>query len=99
VRLRRLLLRGLGWLLTPLVAWAASFSGAWIGAEAGILIPGSTTALLASLVLGLCGAVVGLLLWMRLLRRSPRLRHTLAVTDQGVPQAALGKPPPTQEAL
>jgi hypothetical protein len=37
------------------------------------------------LVIGFVVAVVALLLWMRILRSSPRLRHTLHVDREGLP--------------
>jgi hypothetical protein len=41
-------------------------------------------------------AAVALALWLRLLRRSKRLRTTLQVTEEGTPVAAIE--PPTEEA-
>jgi len=68
-------LRAIGWLLTPLVVWAASFFGAWLGAllarqlgrqEMGIeLMAGGAVVV----------ALVATLFWIRLLRRSRRTRH------------------------
>jgi len=65
-------LRRIGWLLTPLVVWAASFVGAWAGAaiaeRAGLRHRG-----LAMMVGGaVVGALVALVLWVALLRRGPR---------------------------
>lgn len=85
MRLLRGLARLLGWLLTPLLAWAASFCGAWLGAVA------ATRTTDGSLALGLTiggAALLGLgvtLLWLRLLRRSPELQEALALTSEGVP--------------
>lgn len=85
MRLLRWLARLLGWLLTPLLAWAASFCGAWLGAVA------ATRTTDGSLALGLTiggAALLGLgvtLLWLRLLRRSPELQDALALTSEGVP--------------
>ena len=77
--------RLVGWLLTPLVAWAASFCGAWlVFAVAGRM--GRPRGLLAIvLTTGFVTAVVALLLWMWLLRHSARLRHTLHVDPEGLP--------------
>lgn len=44
-----------------------------------------TGGLIAAAIGGLLGATVGLMLWLRLLRRSPELREVLAVTTEGVP--------------
>ena len=80
-----LLLRIVGWLLTPFVAWAASFFAAW--GILGLLPASSEPRRDAVIVLGtgLVLAVLVLLVWMRLLRRSPRLRHSLHVTREGLP--------------
>ena len=50
-----------GWLLTPLVAWAVSFLGGWIGA--GVL--GSVRGMVGGSV---TGAVLGVLGWVVLMR-------------------------------
>ncbi len=80
-----LLARIVGWLLTPLVAWAASLWGAWLilTREAGFDNP--RHALYTALGSGLVLAVLSLLAWIELLRRSPRLRHSLHVTREGLP--------------
>lgn len=87
MRLLRGLARFVGWLLTPLVAWAASFCGAWLGARAA----GRTTDGDVALGLTIGGAaLLGLgvtLLWLRALRRSPELQQVLAVTSEGIPVA------------
>ncbi|MDH4132802.1 MAG: hypothetical protein OEV95_13460, partial [Gemmatimonadota bacterium] len=77
--------RLVGWLLTPLVAWAASFSGAWL--VLAVLGRMGTPRSLLTLVLAAAfvAAVVALLLWMWLLRHSARLRRTLHVDPEGLP--------------
>ena len=92
MRLLRFLLRFVGWLLTPLVAWAASFLGAWLGARAAQWTDDSTIGLLLAVTGGAGFAVAGTLLWMRTLRRSPELREVLAVTAEGIPVVALEEP-------
>jgi hypothetical protein len=81
----RLLFRIFGWLLTPFLAWAASF----FGAVGGALIAMRTEDPLRGLAItALCGAVTGftvLLLWLHYLRRSPEVREVLAVTEDGTP--------------
>ena len=87
----RFFLRFVGWLLTPLVAWAASFFGAWVGS---LLVPLSdrpTTGLILAIALGAVFAVTGTMLWMRILRTSPELRDVLAVTEEGIPTVAIEK--------
>jgi hypothetical protein len=69
-------LRAVGWLLTPLVVWAASFVGAWLGAVAvrGLThgVDGSVAMVGGALVATTC-ALAG---WWRLLRRAPAPRPT-----------------------
>jgi hypothetical protein len=85
----RSVLRLCGWLLTPVVAWAASFSGATLAARlTGDL--GATAALTLTVAAGGVAALAALLGWLRLLRRSPRLQTALEVSDDGTPLAALG---------
>lgn len=85
MRWAALLLRIIGWLLTPLVAWAASFLGAWIvlGVAGGTMAPRSLLGL--SLGAALAVGVVTLLLWRQVLKRFPRLRRSLHVSTAGLP--------------
>ena len=87
-RLARLLFRAAGWLLTPLVLISAAGIGATIGlVVAPTLAPDAALGL--TIGLSLLAAIAGLVLWMRLLREHPGLRHTLEMTAQGVPESAL----------
>ena len=80
-----ILLRILGWLLTPLVVWAASLFGAVFAL--GLLSPArsSHAILYLTVAVGLLTGLVATLLWMRVLRRSPRLRKSLHITREGLP--------------
>ena len=61
-------IRFLGWLLTPVVVWAASFLGGWIVAAATSVDRGATG--LVQLGVGsLIGGTVGLIAWLILMRR------------------------------
>lgn len=85
MRWAALALRIVGWLLTPLVAWAASLLGAWL-----ILLSSGKSAtpravLWMSLAAALLAGVAALLLWRQLLRRFPRLRQSLHVSTAGLP--------------
>jgi hypothetical protein len=97
MRVLKLLLRILGWLLTPLVAWAASFIGASIGAIIARGLKSPTTGLV---VTAGCGAVAGLgtlAVVIHYLRHSPRLRHALHVTEDAIPDTSdflVPTPPP-----
>ncbi len=85
MRWLRLLFRIFGWLLTPFLAWAASFFGAVGGALIAMRMDDPVHGLA---VTALCGAVAGfavLILWLRYLRRSPEVREVLAVTEDGTP--------------
>lgn len=85
----RALLRILGWLLTPLVAWAASFLGAALGALLAAQVAEPRAGLVVTVAVGFLAGVAGILGWLRVLRRSPKLRETLAVTEEGAPLAVV----------
>jgi hypothetical protein len=93
-----ILWRFAGWLLAPLVVWAVSLWGAWItfGVTASFATP--RRAVLTGLIVAVALGTVTLLLWMRLLRKSPRLRKSLRVTREGLPviEHDTAAPPPDQ---
>lgn len=81
----RLLFRIFGWLLTPFLAWAASFFGAVAGALLALRLDDPVRGLA---VTAICGGLAGfacLIGWLRFLRRSPEIREVLAVTADGTP--------------
>ncbi len=85
MRWLRLLFRIFGWLLTPLLAWAASFFGAVGGALLAIRIANPLHGLAITAV---CGAIAGyatLWVWLQYLVRHPEVREVLAVTEHGTP--------------
>jgi hypothetical protein len=97
MRWLRLLFRIFGWLLTPFLAWAASFFGAVAGALIAMRIGDPIRGLA---VTALCGALTGfavLIAWLHYLRRSPEVREVLAVTEDGTPdtiEILAGEPSP-----
>lgn len=104
MRLGRLLLRIVGWLLTPFVAWAASFLGATLGAlGARALAP--KAGLLLTVAMGAIAGFATLWIVIHFLRTTPELRHALRVTKEGMPIADLDEfledspetPPPAEE--
>jgi hypothetical protein len=85
MRWLRLVFRVFGWLLTPFLAWAASFFGAVGGALIAMRIENPVDGLA---VTALCGAITGfagILAWLHYLRQSPEAREVLAVTEDGTP--------------
>jgi hypothetical protein len=80
-----ILTRIVGWLLTPLVVWAASFFGAWLLLNLGGQFANPRHAVYVAFATALIAGVASLWLWMQLLRRSPRLRHSLHVDPEGLP--------------
>ncbi len=80
-----ILARVIGWLLAPFVAWAASFYGAWLVLSLGGRPTHPWRSLALALAIALLTGVGILLVWMHLLRRSPRLRHSLHVDPEGLP--------------
>lgn len=84
-RIARALVRIAGWLVTPIAATVAAALGATITAMvAPTLSP--MTGLGVAAGGGLVGAIVGLALWVRLLRGSPQLQEALAMTADGAPR-------------
>ncbi len=73
----RLVLRILGWLLTPLVALAAGFFGATLGTIIAEWIDSPTIGLVVTVVLGAITGFTSLIFWFRFLRHSPKLTHAL----------------------
>ena len=98
MKVLKLLIRVLGWLLTPLVAWAASFIGAAIGAVFARGITSPTTGLVVTAACGAVGGLGTLAVVIHYLRNSPRLRHALHVTEDAIPDTSeFLAPPPPQE--
>lgn len=97
-----ILLRIVGWLLTPLVAWAASLWGAWLMFRLEGQYAEPRHAIYAALATALVTGTASLYVWMQLLRRSPRLRKSLHVTREGLPRLEDplpgAEPPDTPEA-
>jgi len=71
--LRRRWGSAIAWLLTPVVAWAASFLGAWLGAIVGRRAAGGIAGLWWLAGGAAAGAVIGLLGWALLLARLSRV--------------------------
>ncbi len=92
----RLLVRLLGWLLTPVISLLGAFLGAWIGASVGETLASSTAAAWTMLGLGAALGIVAAWAWLRFLRHSPRLQRTLAVAPDGTPLAATEDEPAEQ---
>lgn len=85
MRWLRLVFRIFGWLLTPFLAWAASFFGAVAGALLAMRVEDPIKGLALT---AFCGALTGfaaLIAWLRYLRHSPEAREVLAVTEEGTP--------------
>jgi len=67
------LLVAVGWLLTPVLAWAASYVGLWGGALIATRFANPVTMLVvAGATAVLCG-FTSLALWVRFMRRLPHL--------------------------
>ncbi|MGH7537190.1 MAG: hypothetical protein ACREMF_01025 [Gemmatimonadales bacterium] len=79
-----------GWLLTPIMAWGASFFGLWIGALFAARFS-HPLAMLAPAVLGAAVCGFGALwAWVRFMRRVPHLlaHHMAARTAPELPPVA-----------
>ena len=84
----RLFFRAFGWLLTPFMAWAASFFGCVAGEVLAARLHDPQQGLILSAICGAAAGFVTLVLWLRLLRRSRAIREVLAVTEDGTPDTA-----------
>jgi hypothetical protein len=87
-----ILLRIVGWLLTPLVAWAASLWGAWLAFGVSDRFDDPRFALYVAVAVAVVTGTACLFGWMQLLRKSPRLRKSLHITREGLP--VIDEPPP-----
>lgn len=79
-----------GWLLTPVLAWGASFLGLWIGALVAVRLS-SPLAMLLTAALGAAVCGFGTLwAWVRFMRRLPHLlsHHMAARASQERPAIA-----------
>jgi hypothetical protein len=77
----RLVLRILGWLLTPLVALAASFVGATFGTIISEWVDSPTVGLVVTVLLGAIAGFTALIFWFRFLRHSPKVTHALHLEE------------------
>ena len=95
----RLLFRIFGWLLTPFLAWAASFFGAVGGALVAMRMDDPVEGLALTALFGALTGFATLIAWLGYLRRSPEVREALAVTEDGTPDTTeiLIPPPPDAE--
>lgn len=93
MRVVRFLSRLVGWLLTPFIAWAASFLGAILGATIASRFSSPTTGLVITAISGAIAGFGTLAIVIHYLRRSPRLRHALHVTEDAIPDTSEFLPP------
>src|SRR3954463_14958883 len=85
MRWLRLFFRIFGWLLTPFLAWAASFFGAVLGALLAMKLDDPVRGLA---ITAICGGIAGfaaLIGWLHYLRRSPETREVFGVREDGPP--------------
>lgn len=100
----RLGLRILGWLLTPLVATAASFLGAVLGTVLAEWVDSPSVGLTFTVVFGAATGFTALVFWFRLLRHSPKLTHALDLDSTvespivALAAAEPGEPPVADDA-
>lgn len=88
MRVARFFARLVGWLLTPFIAWAASFIGALIGATIAKGVDSPGTGIIITLVSGAIAGLGTLGVVIHYLRRSPRLRQALHVTEDAIPDTS-----------
>jgi len=101
----RVLARILGWLLTPLVALAASFLGATFSATMVANHADPLKGLIFSFVGAMAMAIFVSWLWLRTLRHAPHVREALSLDEGGLPTGDIfdaatappAEPPPDEE--
>jgi len=93
-----LFLRASGWLLTPIVALAASFVGALLGTVLAALFPNPLHGVAVTIALGGLAGYVTVHYWLRALRHSPRLQHALHVLPDGTPEVAASEADPSNDS-
>jgi hypothetical protein len=86
----RLLLRIFGWLLTPFLAWAASFFGAVAGALIAMRVRDPRAGVAVTVAVGALVGFLTILAWLGVLRRSRQVREVLAVQSDGTPDIVTG---------
>src|SRR3712207_1327371 len=91
----RLLFRIFGWLLTPFLAWAASFFGAVAGALVAMRLEDPVEGLALTVLFGALTGFAALIGWLEYIRRSPEVREVLAVTEDGTPDTTEMLLPPS----
>ena len=67
------LLLVVGWLLTPVLAWSASYVGLWAGALVGARFTRPVTMLVVAAAVATLAGFTALFLWVRFMRRVPHL--------------------------
>jgi hypothetical protein len=85
MRWLRALVRVFGWLLTPVLAWAASFFGAVAGALLAMQVREPRNGILVTAVVGGVVSFLAIHFWLRFLRRHRELQEALAVSAEGTP--------------
>jgi prepilin signal peptidase PulO-like enzyme (type II secretory pathway) len=95
VKVLRVFARILGWLLTPLVALAASFLGATLSATLLANDEDPRRALILSFAGAAIFAVCVAWLWLRLLRHAPHVREALSLDEEGLPTGDIFEPTST----
>jgi len=93
MRATRFLRNAFGWLLTPVVALAASFLGASFGTVLARWLPNPVQGVMLTVAVGAVAGFLTVHFWLPWLRRSPRLQHALHVLPDGTPEAASEESP------
>lgn len=62
-----------GWLLTPVLAWGASYFGLWFGALVGVHLGRPLVMMGAAIAIAFASGLTVLAFWVRFMRRVPHL--------------------------
>jgi len=68
-----------GWLLTPVLAWGASYFGLWVGALVGVHLGRPALMMGVAVAIAFASGFTVLAVWVRFMRRVPHLlSHRMA---------------------
>lgn len=78
-----------GWLLTPLWAWGASYLGLWLGALIALQFTSPVVMLIVAVLAAVLVGFAVLWLWVRFMRRLPHLLSHLMAPRASEEQTAI----------
>jgi hypothetical protein len=78
-----------GWLLTPVLAWGASYFGLWLGALVAVRFTAPAVMMITAAAVAAVLGFGALFAWVRLMRRLPHLLSHVMAPRASQEQAAI----------